>query len=95
MERKTKGKQDVFVEDDPNDRHGLGNSHPSYLDDEDAKELSPSELKRIRVIIKSQDRADWAWSTIRTWSVWIAALFGALFAGRDFVEKVINFFTGR
>ena len=63
-------------------------------DDDDLKELTPSERKKIRKIIEGQERAEWFWSTIRIWALWISGIVGGVYALFEFLGKFIKIKLG-
>ncbi len=60
--------------------------------DEEGKEkpLNDEERRQIREIIESDQRAKWLWSSIRVWSLWIAALITGLSMTWDTIVAVIK-----
>jgi len=62
---------------------------PDKLDD-DERPLSAAERAKLRELLKAQERADWLWSTIRVWAVWIAAVVGGFTLGWDSLKKVLT-----
>lgn len=54
------------------------------------QQLTEEELKAIREIIQSEQRARWLWSSIRVWSVWIAAVITGLSLTWESIVNIIN-----
>lgn len=54
------------------------------------EELTAWERKRLRVIIKADDRARWLWGTVRTFALWVTAVSVAVMATKNFI---IDFFA--
>lgn len=48
-----------------------------FLDDE-TRPLSPMERRKLREIIRANDRAAWLWNGARVWATWITAVGAAL-----------------
>lgn len=59
-------------------------------DKKPSPQLSEEELRAIRDIIQSEQRAKWLWSSIRVWSIWIAGILTALSMGWETVVAVIK-----
>ena len=77
-----------------NDNGGNNNGSNGKRKNEEisGEELTTWERKRLRVMIKSDDRARWLWSSVRTFALWITAVSVAIIATKNFV---IEFLTGK
>jgi hypothetical protein len=62
------------------------------LDSYSAEPLTPDELKHVRRVIKADDHARWLWAALRRLAVWVAAVVGGLYMGK---QALIDFFTGK
>lgn len=57
--------------------------------------LSDEELKAMREMIKQDERARWVWSSIRLWSMWLAATVGGLTLTYDTIIRAIRSAVGK
>jgi hypothetical protein len=64
------------------------------MEDDKAKELTQAEIVRLKKIAKEDERMEWLWSTVRSWSAYIAGILAALIAFRDDLGKVLKWITG-
>ena len=55
---------------------------------------SDEDAKRLRDLIKADDRATWLWSTMKVWAAWITGIVVALTVGLDFLRRVIGGIKG-
>ena len=55
---------------------------------------SEEEARRLRDLIKADDRATWLWSTMKVWAAWITGIVVALTVGLDFLRRVIGGIKG-
>lgn len=59
-------------------------------DHEDEHPLSLREVRQLRALLKSEERATWLWSTTRIWATWIAAIGLGLTVGADMLKKLLK-----
>ena len=55
---------------------------------------SDEDAKRLRDLIKADDRATWLWSTMKVWAAWITGVVVSLTVGLDFLRRVIGGIKG-
>lgn len=55
-------------------------------------ELTAWERKRLRLLVKADDRARWLWSSVRTFALWVTAVSVGILAVKNFI---IDFLTGK
>ena len=55
---------------------------------------SEEEARRLRDLIKADDRATWLWSTMKVWAAWITGVVVSLTVGLDFLRRVIGGIKG-
>jgi len=48
-------------------------------------ELTAWERKRLRLMIKADDRARWLWSSVRTFALWVTAVSVGVVAVKNFI----------
>lgn len=60
------------------------------LDEFDPAPLTELENKKIRKIIRDQERMEWFWASARIWIGWLAAGGAAMYAARDYINKVLK-----
>ena len=60
------------------------------LDDFSGEPLTGIENKKLRKIIRDQERVDWLWASCRIWVGWIAAALAALFAAKEHIIKAVK-----
>lgn len=48
-------------------------------------ELTAWERKRLRLMIKADDRARWLWGSVRTFALWITAVSVGIVAAKNFI----------
>lgn len=63
-------------------------------DEDDYRELTASERKRLRKILESQERAEWLWSTIRIWALWISGITAGIYAIGEFLSRFVKLKIG-
>lgn len=54
-------------------------------------ELTPAERKRLRELLRNDDRVAWFWSTFRTWAMWVSGVATFAYASQKFI---VDFFKG-
>jgi len=52
--------------------------------------LSEDEIKKLRDMLESQERAEWLWSTLRIWASYISGAVVAVYAVYEVVLKVVK-----
>ena len=52
--------------------------------------LTPQEIKRVRQVLQSDDRARWFWSSTRTIALWITAVTVGLAAAKGFLVETLS-----
>lgn len=57
--------------------------------------LTDAELKEVRELLESDRRAKWLWSTLRTWSLWLGGVFGAITLTWDSLARVVKSMAGQ
>ena len=58
-------------------------------DDIDGGEFTEKERKRIRRIVRDQQRMDWMWATLRIWTGWLSAAIIGAYAPYEALVKFI------
>ena len=53
-------------------------------------ELTPTEIMEIRLIIESDKRAKWLWSTLRNIAVWVVAVITGITVGYQALIDVVK-----
>jgi hypothetical protein len=59
-------------------------------DEHNERALTDEEIREIRGIIEADKRAKWLWATIRTGSIWLAAVLGALMLAWDSLGRILR-----
>ena len=54
------------------------------------RELTDEEIREVRAIIEADKRANWLWALIRTGSIWVAAVLGALMLTWEAIVKALR-----
>lgn len=62
---------------------------PDQNDDED-RPLTASERRRVREIIRAQERTDWLWASVRVWATWITAVCAAAVVLWEVLKQVVQ-----
>lgn len=65
-------------------------SYKQDLDEFDPDPLTELENKKIRKIIRDQERMEWFWASARIWVGWLAAGGAALYASKEYINKVLK-----
>lgn len=52
--------------------------------------LTPEENKKLRRIIRDEDRMRWFWATVRLWAGWTAAALAGIYASYQFLAHFIK-----
>jgi len=63
-------------------------------DDVSGGAFTPDERKRIRRLIRADDRARWFWSTVRIWVLWLGGVAVALAATKAWIVDVLKGLLG-
>lgn len=64
-------------------------SEPTGQDDED-RPLSAAERRRVREIIRAQERTEWLWASVRVWATWITAVCAAAVVLWEALKQVVQ-----
>lgn len=56
--------------------------------------LTDAELVELRELLESDRRAKWLWSTLRTWSLWLGGVIGAITLTWDSLARVVKSMAG-
>lgn len=56
----------------------------------DDRPLTPAEIAKLRKLMTSDDRVQWAWATARTWDTWVAAVGLGITVGWDWVVRLVK-----
>lgn len=62
---------------------------------EDEQPLTSAELRSMRDIIERDRRAQWLWSSLRVWAIWVASILGAWIIGWESLAKVVKTLAGK
>ncbi len=57
--------------------------------------LTDDEVHKLRKMIESEARVQWAWSTARVWATWIAAVALGVTVGWDALGKIAKALVSR
>ncbi len=60
----------------------------------DDKPLSPDERARLRAMIEQDEKVMWLWSSLKTWTLWGAAIGGFLLVTWDHMRAAWHVLTG-
>lgn len=52
--------------------------------------LTDAELRKLRELLKADERAVWLWGAIKVWATWIAAVVVAVTMGWESLRKIVN-----
>lgn len=52
--------------------------------------LTDAEIEKLRKMLTSEERVQWAWATARTWATWIAAVGLGVTVGWDWVVRLVK-----
>jgi hypothetical protein len=60
------------------------------LEDFDNRPLTEVENKKIRKIIRDQERMEWLWASARIWIGWVLAGVASIYAAKDWINKILK-----
>lgn len=63
------------------------------IDDVADGEFSELERKRLRRLLRDEDRAQYLWRTLRIWVGWGSAVLTGIYAGWDTIAKYASAFV--
>lgn len=52
--------------------------------------LSDAEVKRLRRLLRDEDRAKYFWRTLRIWGSWGGGVIGGIYIGWDTISKAVR-----
>lgn len=57
--------------------------------------LTPEERKKLRLILRDQDRMTWLWATARIWAAWIGGTIAAIWAANEWIIWIFKKLTAK
>lgn len=57
--------------------------------------LTEEEVAELREMLEEERRAKWLWSSIRVWSIWIAAVVGGMTVFWDSATRILRSMVGK
>ena len=68
----------------------ISKTNKDELEDFDRGPLSELENRKIRKILRDQERMEWFWASARIWIGWIAAGVASIYAAKDWINKLLK-----
>ena len=68
----------------------ISKTNKDDLEDFDKGPLTDLENRKIRKILRDQERMEWFWASARIWIGWVLAGAASIYAGKDWINKLLK-----
>lgn len=70
---------------------GADEDHRRFEDEDlPTGEFTESEKRRLRRLLRDQERMSWLWSSLRIWAAWATAAVGVLWGTHEYLLKILK-----